>query len=96
LIAEGVDFLSQTDTEVIVHLIHKALMSGATLLGGSPTDNYPAQRRLRDSRCRYRTRGRSDRCTRRQPIGIGCGQWRDLCRIRHTRPASGYRYIRLP
>ena len=32
LIAEGVDFLSQTDTEVIVHLIHKALMSGATLL----------------------------------------------------------------
>ena len=33
LIAEGVDFLSQTDTEVIVHLIHKALMSGATLLG---------------------------------------------------------------
>ena len=32
LIAEDVDFLSQTDTEVIVHLIHKALMSGATLL----------------------------------------------------------------
>lgn len=32
LIAEGVEFLSQTDTEVIVHLIHKALMSGATLL----------------------------------------------------------------
>ena len=32
LIAEGVDFLSQTDTEVIVHLIHKALMSGAKLL----------------------------------------------------------------
>jgi glucosamine--fructose-6-phosphate aminotransferase (isomerizing) len=32
LIAEGVDFLSQTDTEVIVHLIHKALISGATLL----------------------------------------------------------------
>jgi glucosamine--fructose-6-phosphate aminotransferase (isomerizing) len=32
LISEGVEFLSQTDTEVIVHLIHKALMSGATLL----------------------------------------------------------------
>ena len=32
LIAKGVEFLSQTDTEVIVHLIHKALMSGATLL----------------------------------------------------------------
>ena len=32
MIAEGVEFLSQTDTEVIVHLIHKALMSGATLL----------------------------------------------------------------
>ena len=32
LIAEGVEFLSQTDTEVSVHLIHKALMSGATLL----------------------------------------------------------------
>jgi glucosamine--fructose-6-phosphate aminotransferase (isomerizing) len=32
LIAEGVEFLSQTDTEVIVHLIHKALMSGAALL----------------------------------------------------------------
>jgi glucosamine--fructose-6-phosphate aminotransferase (isomerizing) len=32
LIAEGVEFLSQTDTEVIVHLIHKALILGATLL----------------------------------------------------------------
>ena len=32
LIAEGIDFLSQTDTEVIIHLVHKALMSGATLL----------------------------------------------------------------
>ena len=31
LIAEGVEFSSQTDTEVIVHLVHKALISGATL-----------------------------------------------------------------
>ena len=31
LVAEGVEFQSQTDTEVIVHLIHKALNSGASL-----------------------------------------------------------------
>ena len=31
LIAEGVEFRSQTDTEVIVHLVHKALISGASL-----------------------------------------------------------------
>jgi glucosamine--fructose-6-phosphate aminotransferase (isomerizing) len=31
LVAEGVEFQSQTDTEVIVHLVHKALHSGASL-----------------------------------------------------------------
>ena len=31
LIAEGVEFRSQTDTEVIVHLVHKALISGVSL-----------------------------------------------------------------
>ena len=31
LVAEGVEFQSQTDTEVIVHLVHKALNSGASL-----------------------------------------------------------------
>jgi glucosamine--fructose-6-phosphate aminotransferase (isomerizing) len=31
LAAEGVEFQSQTDTEVIVHLVHKALHSGASL-----------------------------------------------------------------
>ena len=31
LIAEGVEFRSQTDTEVIVHLVHKALSAGASL-----------------------------------------------------------------
>ena len=31
LVAEGVEFHSQTDTEVIVHLVHKALNSGASL-----------------------------------------------------------------
>ena len=31
LVAEGVEFHSQTDTEVIVHLVHKALISGASL-----------------------------------------------------------------
>ena len=31
LIAEGVEFRSQTDTEVIVHLVHKALNLGASL-----------------------------------------------------------------
>lgn len=31
LVAEGVEFRSQTDTEVIVHLVHKALNSGASL-----------------------------------------------------------------
>lgn len=31
LIAEGVEFLSQTDTEVIVHLVHKAMSAGASL-----------------------------------------------------------------
>ena len=31
LISEGVEFRSQTDTEVIVHLVHKALCAGASL-----------------------------------------------------------------
>jgi len=31
LMSEGVEFQSQTDTEVIVHLVHKALESGASL-----------------------------------------------------------------
>lgn len=31
LIAEGVEFRSQTDTEVIVHLVHRAMSSGASL-----------------------------------------------------------------
>ena len=31
LMSEGVEFQSQTDTEVIVHLVHKALNSGASL-----------------------------------------------------------------
>ena len=31
LMSEGVEFESQTDTEVIVHLVHKALNSGASL-----------------------------------------------------------------
>ena len=31
LMSEGVEFQSQTDTEVIVHLVHKALKSGASL-----------------------------------------------------------------
>ena len=31
LVANGVEFHSQTDTEVIVHLVHKALNSGASL-----------------------------------------------------------------
>ena len=31
LVAEGVEFQSQTDTEVVVHLVHKALNSGASL-----------------------------------------------------------------
>ena len=31
LVAEGVEFQSQTDTEVIVHLVHKMLNSGASL-----------------------------------------------------------------
>ena len=31
LVAEGLEFQSQTDTEVIVHLVHKALNSGASL-----------------------------------------------------------------
>ena len=31
LVVEGVEFQSQTDTEVIVHLVHKALNSGASL-----------------------------------------------------------------
>ena len=31
LISEGVEFRSQTDTEVIVHLVHKALCTGASL-----------------------------------------------------------------
>lgn len=31
LVADGVEFHSQTDTEVIVHLVHKALSSGASL-----------------------------------------------------------------
>ena len=34
LVAEGVEFQSQTDTEVIVHLVHKALNSGASLFEG--------------------------------------------------------------
>jgi glucosamine--fructose-6-phosphate aminotransferase (isomerizing) len=32
LVAEGVEFLSETDTEVIVHLIHRALDNGLSLL----------------------------------------------------------------
>lgn len=31
LIAEGIEFRSQTDTEVIVHLVHKAMSAGASL-----------------------------------------------------------------
>ena len=31
LIADGVEFRSQTDTEVIVHLVHRAMSSGASL-----------------------------------------------------------------
>ncbi len=94
---QGVKFLSDTDTEIVAHLIHRELDPGrAQPLRGHARRAPPRRRRLRHRgalphRAR-RDRGRAQRLA----AGRRRGRGRDALRQRHPRPARPHAQDDLP
>ena len=93
--ALGYEFATETDTEVIAHLIEHYQSDGADLLDAVRTTIA----RLRGAYAiavhqQARTRPR-DRRAPRQPDGRRAGRWRAVHRLGHPRPAAGHAPLHL-
>ena len=89
-------FSSDTDTEIVAHLIDQALLAAARLSRGGAHGARPGARRLRHRRRQRRRAGRDRRREGRLAAGARHRRRRDLRRERHPRAPRAHARRHLP